>query len=148
MRNLYALVEWRMPAPTCCDRSKSVGHDTELAIAVLVDLIIPGRRPATRAAARSRSAARVHRAPPLSELGPLNEGDLAAVRDLRGRLRRLFETSSDEQAANELNALLGDSTATPRLTDHDGYDWHIHYFVPGASIRDHLAIEGGLALAR
>ncbi|MGW2532825.1 8-amino-7-oxononanoate synthase, partial [Streptomyces sp. NPDC001595] len=22
-------------------------------------------------------------------------------------------------------------------TDHDGYDWHVHYFAPGASVADH-----------
>ncbi len=35
----------------------------------------------------------------------------------------------------------------PRLTDHDGYDWHIHYFAPGASVADHLAADCGMALA-
>jgi len=126
-----------------------LGHDTEQAITVLVDLINTGpetgdpERLPDLAALRAFTA-RNH----LSDLGPLAEGDLAAVHELRGRLRRLFETTSDEQATTELNELLVDSTATPRLTDHDGYDWHVHYFVPGASIRDHLAVEGGLALAR
>ena len=36
----------------------------------------------------------------------------------------------------------------PRLTDHDGYDWHIHYFTPGASLADHLALDCGMALAQ
>jgi predicted RNA-binding Zn ribbon-like protein len=35
----------------------------------------------------------------------------------------------------------------PRLTNHDGHDWHIHYFSPGASLADHLAVDGGMALA-
>ena len=30
---------------------------------------------------------------------------------------------------------------------HNGYDWHIHYFAPGASLADHLAVDGGMALA-
>jgi predicted RNA-binding Zn ribbon-like protein len=36
---------------------------------------------------------------------------------------------------------------TPRLTDHDGYDWHVHYFAPGASLAEHLTIDCGMALA-
>ncbi|HKA69089.1 MAG TPA: CGNR zinc finger domain-containing protein [Actinomycetes bacterium] len=126
-----------------------LGHDTELAIAVLVDLINTGPETGDSERLPDLDALRVFTAAHhLSELGPLDEDDLAAVHEIRGRFRRLFETSSDEQAVAELNALLGDSTATPRLTNHDGYDWHLHHFVPGASIRDHLAIEGGLALAR
>jgi predicted RNA-binding Zn ribbon-like protein len=126
-----------------------LGHDTELAIAVLVHLINTGPETGDPERLPDVDALRAFTAHHhLSDLGPLDEGDLAAIRNLRRRFRRLFETGSDEQAVSELNALLGDSTATPRLTNHDGYDWHIHYFVPGASIRDHLAVEGGLALAR
>lgn len=126
-----------------------LGHDTEQAIAVLVDLINTGPETGDPERLPDLAALRAFTAEHhLSDLGPLGEDDLAAVREIRGRLRRLFETSSDDEAVTALNALLGDSTATPRLTNHDGYDWHIHYFMPGASIRDHLAVEGGLALAR
>ena len=126
-----------------------LGHDTEQAITVLVDLINTGPETGDPERLPDITALRAFTAHHhLSDLGPLAEGDLAAVHELRSRFRRLFETTSDEQAATELNELLVDSTATPRLTDHDGYEWHVHYFVPGASIRDHLAVEGGLALAR
>ncbi len=29
-----------------------------------------------------------------------------------------------------INELVAAAGTTPRLTDHDGYDWHVHYFAP------------------
>lgn len=46
-----------------------------------------------------------------------------------------------------INELVAAAGTTPRLTDHDGYDWHMHYFAPGASVADHLAADCGMALA-
>jgi predicted RNA-binding Zn ribbon-like protein len=43
--------------------------------------------------------------------------------------------------------LVAESPVTPRLTDHDGYAWHMHYFAPGASLAEHLAVDCGMALA-
>ena len=50
-------------------------------------------------------------------------------------------------AAALINELVAAAGTTPRLTDHDGYDWHVHYFAPGASVADHLAADCGMALA-
>ena len=50
-------------------------------------------------------------------------------------------------AAGQINELVAAAGTTPRLTDHDGYDWHVHYFAPGASVADHLAADCGMALA-
>ncbi|MGH8965301.1 MAG: CGNR zinc finger domain-containing protein, partial [Actinomycetes bacterium] len=46
-----------------------------------------------------------------------------------------------------INALVSDAAVIPRLTNHDGYDWHMHYFSPGASLAEHLAVDCGMALA-
>ena len=46
-----------------------------------------------------------------------------------------------------VNTLVAEAPVQPRLTDHNGYDWHIHYFAPAASLADHLAVDGGMALA-
>jgi predicted RNA-binding Zn ribbon-like protein len=37
---------------------------------------------------------------------------------------------------------------TPRLTDHDGFPWHLHYFAADASLAEHLRIECAMALAQ
>ncbi len=83
----------------------------------------------------------------VSEVGALTRTDLLAVQELRERIRPVFAAASDGPAADMVNALVAQSPVTPRLTDHDGYAWHMHYFAPGASIAEHLAVDGGMALA-
>ena len=60
---------------------------------------------------------------------------------------KVFAAEDDRTAAEQLNALVASAGTTPQLTDHDGYDWHVHYFAPGASVAEHLAADGGMALA-
>jgi hypothetical protein len=84
----------------------------------------------------------------VSEVGTLDADDLVAVRRLRGRLHQVFLAESDAAAAGLINDIIAVAPMTPRLTDHDGFDWHIHYFAPGASLAEHLAVDGGVALAQ
>ncbi|MFM9367720.1 CGNR zinc finger domain-containing protein [Streptomyces sp. Da 82-17] len=83
----------------------------------------------------------------ISDVGRLTEDDLAAVRGVRGRFAEVFAAADPRAAAKVINDLVAAAGTTPRLTDHDGYDWHVHYFAPGASVADHLAADGGMALA-
>jgi predicted RNA-binding Zn ribbon-like protein len=69
------------------------------------------------------------------------------VRSVRERFVQVFAAGDDRTAAGLVNALVAEAGTTPQLTDHDGYDWHVHYFAPGASVADHLAADGGMALA-
>ena len=59
----------------------------------------------------------------------------------------MFTAEDAASAATVVNRLVSRAGVTPRLTDHDDYDLHIHYFTPGASLADHLAIDCGMALA-
>ncbi|MDT0345581.1 CGNR zinc finger domain-containing protein [Streptomyces litchfieldiae] len=77
----------------------------------------------------------------------LGERDLKAVRELRESFADIFAAPSDRAAAERINALVAAAGTTPQLTDHDGHDWHVHYFAPGASVADHLAADCGMALA-
>jgi predicted RNA-binding Zn ribbon-like protein len=83
----------------------------------------------------------------ISDVGQLTEDDLAAVRAVRSRFTEVFAAAEARDAARVINELVAGAGTTPRLTDHDGYDWHVHYFAPGASVADHLAADGGMALA-
>ncbi|CAM5729082.1 hypothetical protein SALBM311S_08401 [Streptomyces alboniger] len=83
----------------------------------------------------------------ISDVGVLSEFDLSAVRRIRGRFASVFASSDARAAAGLINELVAGAGTTPRLTDHDGYDWHVHYFAPGASVADHLAADCGMALA-
>ncbi|MGQ4730809.1 MULTISPECIES: CGNR zinc finger domain-containing protein [Streptomyces] len=83
----------------------------------------------------------------ISGVGTLGEKDLAAVRDVRARFAEVFAAPDPRTAADLVNRLVAAAGTTPQLTDHDGYDWHVHYFAPDASISDHLAADCGMALA-
>jgi predicted RNA-binding Zn ribbon-like protein len=46
-----------------------------------------------------------------------------------------------------VNALIADARTTPRLTDHDDWPLHMHYFASDARLAEHLAADCGMALA-
>ncbi|MBQ0829723.1 CGNR zinc finger domain-containing protein [Streptomyces tagetis] len=83
----------------------------------------------------------------ISDVGALADHDLTAVRSVRARFAAVFAAPDARAAAGLINELVAAAGTTPRLTDHDGYDWHIHYFAPGASVADHLAADCGMSLA-
>ncbi|SFD38003.1 CGNR zinc finger domain-containing protein [Streptomyces aidingensis] len=76
----------------------------------------------------------------------LGDGDVRAVRAVRERFAGVFAARTDREAAELINDLVAEAGTTPQLTDHDGHDWHVHYFAPGASLADHLAADCGMAL--
>ncbi|MCF6525290.1 CGNR zinc finger domain-containing protein [Streptomyces sp. JJ36] len=83
----------------------------------------------------------------VSDVGELGAEDLEAVRSVRDRFAQIFAAPDARTASELINGLVAEAGTTPQLTDHDGYDWHVHYFAPGASLCDHLAADGGMALA-
>ncbi|MFI2262320.1 CGNR zinc finger domain-containing protein [Streptomyces tubercidicus] len=128
-----------------------ITHDTRCALDAVVDLLNTapeGEGPGAPDSLTDLAALQdfVQRND-VSDVGALGTGDLAAVRSVRARFARVFAAGDDRTAAAQLNALVASAGTTPQLTDHDGYDWHVHYFAPGASVADHLAADGGMALA-
>jgi predicted RNA-binding Zn ribbon-like protein len=71
--------------------------------------------------------------------------ELAAVRDLRPRLRTLL-TSDRDTAAALVNELLGEARAVPQLARHSGYDWHIHAVAAEAPTATRIAVETAMAM--
>ncbi|MFE6985108.1 CGNR zinc finger domain-containing protein [Streptomyces griseus] len=134
-----------------------IPHDTRIALDTVVDLVNtapesepPPDDPAdgpvdglADVAALYAFAERHH----ISGVGTLGEKDLATVRDVRARFAEVFAAPDPRTAADLVNRLVAAAGTTPQLTDHDGYDWHVHYFAPDASIADHLAADCGMALA-
>ena len=116
-----------------------ITHDTRCALDTVVDLVNTAPEDDTARTAladvaalrdfvRSARHQRCRRA--------RRERDLAAVRTVRGRgSPRSSRRRTPATAAALINALVAAAGTTPRLTDHDGYDWHVHYFAPGASRR-------------
>ncbi|MFE6775997.1 CGNR zinc finger domain-containing protein [Streptomyces sp. NPDC057702] len=125
-----------------------INHDTRCALDAVVDLVNtapdgaePDRLPDVAALGDFVTRHTI------SDVGALGERDLVAVRATRERFVEVFATTDTRHAAALLNTMVAAAGTTPQLTDHDGYDWHVHYFAPGASIADHLTADGGMALA-
>lgn len=124
-------------------------HDTEHSLACIVDLVnsAPSASVEERLPDLDSLGGFVSRHD-ISEVTQLTRQDLSAVHELRLVVRAVFDARSDSDAAAVVNTLVSKAPVTPRLTDHDGYDWHIHYFAPGASLAEHLGVDCGMALAQ
>uniref|UniRef100_A0AAU2VZD6 CGNR zinc finger domain-containing protein n=1 Tax=Streptomyces sp. NBC_00008 TaxID=2903610 RepID=A0AAU2VZD6_9ACTN len=131
-----------------------IPHDTRIALDTVVDLVNTApesAQPQEGAPADGLAgipalhafAAR-HR---MSGVTELDEKDLRAVHDVRDRFAAVFAAPDARTAASLVNSLVAAAGTTPQLSDHDGYDWHVHYFAPDSSIADHLAADCGMALA-
>ncbi len=125
-----------------------IPHDTRRALDVVVGLV--NTAPESEPTDRLTDVEALHdfaRRHDVSDVGELTEDDLRAVREVRARFADVFGASDPRAAAELINRLVAAAGTTPRLTDHDGYHWHVHYFAPGASIADHLAADCGMALS-
>lgn len=85
-----------------------------------------------------------------SEPVELSAGDLDAVLSVRAELSELFDAAGEgvNALAARVNHLLDRAQTPPRLSNHDGTDWHLHVNVDEASWADWLAATTGLGLAR
>ncbi|WP_255952915.1 CGNR zinc finger domain-containing protein [Streptomyces odontomachi] len=125
-----------------------ITHDTRCALDAVVDLV--NSAPEVSAAEGLPDVAALGgfvRQHNLSDVSRLSEDDLAAVRALRTGFTEVFAAPDASSAAALINELVAAAGTTPQLTDHDDFGWHVHYFAPGASVADHLAADGGMALA-
>ena len=124
-------------------------HDTEQALGTLVRLVNTLPEPGSQVDGLStledleklvheREFSAVH------DLGP---DDLDEVRALRELFSPVFTTSSDAEAATMINAIIARGKSTPKLTNHDGHPWHIHYSRDEASLACRITVECGIALA-
>ncbi|MEU3187441.1 CGNR zinc finger domain-containing protein [Streptomyces sp. NPDC006923] len=129
-----------------------IPHDTRIALDTVVDLLntAPDDDPAHGTADGLADVGALYdfvRSHDISGVGDLGARDLRAVHDVRTRFAEVFAAPAARVAADLINQLVAAAGTTPQLTDHDGYDWHVHYFAPGASVADHLAADCGMALA-
>jgi hypothetical protein len=125
-----------------------IPHDTRIALDTVVDLVNTAPESDSGDGLADIAAlygfAERHR---ISGVGALGHQDLRAVQDVRSSFAEIFAAPDAHTAAGLINALVAAAGTTPQLTNHDGYDWHVHYFAPDASISDHLAADCGMALA-
>ena len=74
-----------------------------------------------------------------------DEAELAAVRDLRPRLRRIWEVDEDE-VVEIVNGLLRGAKALPQLVRHDEWSYHLHATPPAAPLATRMAVEAAMAV--
>jgi hypothetical protein len=124
-------------------------HDTASSLLVVVDLVNTAPGHDGTEALPDADAVRdfVRR----NHISAVSDDDYTRISDLhavRGALRELFGLDDPDLVAARVNALLSQAPVQPRLSHHDGYDWHMHYFAPGAALAEHLAVDGGMAVAQ
>ncbi|HCT76839.1 MAG TPA: RNA-binding protein [Micromonosporaceae bacterium] len=73
-----------------------------------------------------------------------SQAELQAVRDLRPRLRQIWEVD-EEQVVEIVNDLLRTSNALPQLVKHDVWDYHLHATPPNAPLATRMAVEAAMA---
>lgn len=74
-----------------------------------------------------------------------DEAELQAVRDLRPRLRRLWQVDEDE-VVRIVNGLLREFRALPQLVKHDEWEYHLHATAPDAPLAARMAVEAAMAI--
>lgn len=74
-----------------------------------------------------------------------DDAELEAVRALRPTLRALL-TSSRDDAVVEVNRLLAESSALPRLVRHGDLDWHIHAVADDSPLATRIVVETAMSM--
>ena len=118
-------------------------HDTEVALLSAAALVNTDEREVDRLASQDDLDAFV-RAWGITGSRRRTAQELAQVRALRPRLRRLWELDEDGVVA-EANTILRDAGALPQLVEHDGWDYHLHATAPEAPLADRMAVEAAMA---
>lgn len=125
-----------------------IDHDTRGALDYAVDLLNTAAEETAPDTLQSVAALRAYvERNGVSGVGELGAADLAAVRRVRDRFAEICAAEDARTAAQPINSLVAQAGTTPQLTVHDGYDWHVRFFAPAASLADRLAADGGMALA-
>jgi len=79
---------------------------------------------------------------------PGTDTDMVQVAEFLQRWIGVVDASDEQGRADALNALLDESSAHPRLTNHAGDGWHLHYRRTGLTVTEQLRslISVGTAL--
>jgi predicted RNA-binding Zn ribbon-like protein len=73
------------------------------------------------------------------------KSELDQIRSLRRRLRRFWEVSDRDRAAELVNELLAETDARPYLSRHDDLDWHLHLTRQDQPLEHWIAAETAMA---
>lgn len=117
--------------------------DTEEALRAAVALVNSAQAPDTLASLDDLAGFLV--AFPYTGRIDRDDAELAELRALRPRLRAMLLAPRDDMASH-VNTALADVDLAPRLTRHDGADWHLHAVADGHPLPERILIETTMAL--
>jgi predicted RNA-binding Zn ribbon-like protein len=106
--------------PSCCNELVHLNPYGRDAVLLAVDLVNDPPATAAELEARCVRAGLVVDRPAVPR-------DLEGARAYLARWGRVVDADDPAERARLLNALLAASAAHPRLTDHVGTGWHLHY---------------------
>ena len=118
-------------------------HDTEIALQAAVTLANSALDPDTLTSVSELDA--FWDANDYTGRHDRTRAELDAVRALRPRLRELLTADRDE-AVEQVNTMLSEATAVPRLVRHDRHDWHIHATEPDEPFDRRILVETAMAM--
>jgi predicted RNA-binding Zn ribbon-like protein len=118
-------------------------YDTETALLAAVELVNSATAPDTLA--KTEELRSFYDRHGYTGRFDADEAALQAVRALRGELRELLSAERDN-AAEQVNAILAEAKAMPRLVRHNELDWHIHAVDEDAPFHRRLAVETAMAM--
>lgn len=118
-------------------------HDAELALQAAVALVNSAEPPDTLTTVEDLD--RWYAEFAFSGRRDGDQAELAGVRALRPVLRELL-TSDRDRAAEQVNAMLAEAGALPRLVRHDRFDWHLHAVSPEAPLASRVMVEIAMAM--
>jgi predicted RNA-binding Zn ribbon-like protein len=123
-------------------------HDTVCSFATVVDLV--NSRPGADGEEGLPDLAALEllvKNHEISDADQLVPQDLPDVYTLREKLYAVFTAADERTAVRVVNEIVAEARTTPRLTDHDEWPLHMHYYAPGSRLAEHLAADCGMALA-
>jgi predicted RNA-binding Zn ribbon-like protein len=124
------------------------GHDTVHALATVVELVNTSPSTGGEDSLADLDDLQVFvDSRQVSGITTLGARDLGQVRLVRESLHRIFTAPDQATAVRLLNGMLSETRITARLAEHDGHPLHVHYFASDATLAEHLAADGGVALA-
>ncbi|MET8869492.1 CGNR zinc finger domain-containing protein [Nonomuraea sp. NPDC004580] len=80
----------------------------------------------------------------------VTQAEGAELAEVARRLRTVFTAVADgdlDRAAEQVNVLLAETDARPRLERHDGEPWHLHFHGPGGTMAGDWAAGCATGLA-
>ena len=121
-------------------------HDTEVALGLTIALVntaTDGVEQLVDPAALTHFLGRQENLAPHTATAD----DLRGVLRLREKLAAVWDVTSMDDVVAIVNALFEGAGALPRLTNHDGFEYHLHFTTSEAPLADRLGTYAAMGIA-